>query len=340
MPDEFSTGEPASWAAPWVRVPADLAFKGTAVYAELTAAIEDAIPTLLVGPTGSGKNTLVAEALTRRNLLSYSIKGAYGLQDLDILGAVVPTETKNGSAPAYRWVDGPLVAAWRHAQREKVSVFFDEITRCRRKQLNVLIGALNPTPALMLPPGAELPPSGLSRHFYLLTIPTTAEMIVCPVENLVFLAAGNLGGQYAVEALDPALESRFTCQIELGYLAEDDEVALVVERTGLPAPLARKLVVVAAETRRLWQNAELANALDPRGLLAWATRFRRAVRATGDREMIRVAVATARLTWLASVAGRDHRGMLHDGRVAGLEDFIETICTDTSRAYRGNGGGS
>jgi MoxR-like ATPase len=298
---------------------------------QLVDAITRAVPTLLYGPTGTGKSVCEMEAMrllttppvskSKRKaaplpLAHERVDGKEGMEDIDLIGAIIPQGEERV------WVDGPLTRAFRRAQGEKVVFFADEITTIPTAHTNLLKGALNPTPRGLLELQGVTPQGNSpSDRFYYLEIPQTTEILTAPVENLSVVAACNLGSQYAVHPLDPALERRFQFHLEFGYLLIQDEAELVAERTGLAPKLALACARVAAKTREKAENAEVADALDPASLLVWAGEITRANPKTAA-EAQKVFVETARYTWLPRVVGRDHRGLVPRGKAQGIEDAI------------------
>ncbi len=299
----------------------------------LVDAITRGVPTLLYGPTGTGKSTCEIEAMAQLVSLPVSkskkktpppslaherVDGKEGLEDIDLIGAIVP------QGDARVWVDGPLTRAFRRTQVGKVVLFVDEITTIPTAHVNVLKGVLNPTPGALLERQEGVVFLGESRsdRYYYLEIPQTTERLAAPVENLAFVAACNLGAQYAVHPLDPALERRFAFHLEFAYLPIQDEANLIAERTGLAPNLALACARVAAKTREKAENAEVADALDPASLLVWASEIARANPKNAATAQ-KVFVETARYTWLPRVVGRDHRGLVPKAKAQGIEDAID-----------------
>ena len=264
------------------------------------------------GPTGTGKTACIAEALGVLGVGVEEVKGAEGMLDLDLVGAFVPV----GSGHA--WADGPLARAFRRAAGgETVVVWIDEATRIPTRQLNVLLGAMNPESA------SELAARGISTGnasvYYTLEIPGKGETLVCPADKLVWAASANLGRDYAVHGLDPALARRFHYQVEFSYLPESEEVRLIVERTGvsdtsIPYVVAR----VAARTREMHANAQLPSCLDTGSAIVWAEEALALI----DNGLRDALIESARHTWIPRVAGLDHTGRVDPGVAAGLEDVI------------------
>ena len=293
--------------------------------ARLVDALTRSVPTLLYGPTGTGKSTCEIEAMRQLTVRPPTascpvaherVDGKEGLEDIDLIGAIVPQGVDRV------WVDGPLTRAFRRAELEKVVLFVDEITTIPTAHVNLLKGVLNPTPRALLELQGVVPQGDSpSDRFYYLEIPQTTEILTAPVENLAVVAACNLGSQYAVHPLDPALERRFQFHIEFGYLPAPDEADLVAARTGLTPNLALACARVAAATRLKAENAEVADGLDPASLLTWASEIARA-KPLNQTAAQKVFLETARYTWLPRVVGRDHRGLMPAGKAKGIEDAI------------------
>ena len=277
--------------------------------------LRDGYHVLMVGPTGTGKNTAAEAVFRALGWHVETIEGKESLDDLYFCGAIVPQE-----GGALRWVDGPLARAMRRAAQEPVLLWFNEINRCQRKHLNILISALDTKPAMLFRDlsGIARSPSG---RYCSLEIPQTGELLIAPAEHFHVLAACNLGSQYAVSELDPALERRFGTVVEFDYLDPEREALLL--RTAvpsLPVPLARAMASLAAQVRLQWRNAECAAPLDTGRLIVWARKVAREMPPTAE-SVIRL----ARTTWLPVVAGRDHTGLIDEGAARGLEELVRDL---------------
>jgi len=303
---------------------------------ELAKAILDGQHVLLTGPTGTGKSFCVREVLSWLNLPQESIEGKEGLDDLYLLGAMVPVE---GEAGTFHWHDGPLARVFRRAQQEKVVLWFDEVTRVKTRHQNLLVGAMNPKSGRQL----ELMgldgqiPRGPGDTYLTVEIPETAEILVCSGENLVVVAACNMGSDYATHAMDVALDRRFPVQLEFTYLPEREEVGYLAERTGVSRQVAGWMVKVANETRHLYQVAQVHQPLDLGSLIVWAAKAQAELEALGldgGEDLSRTAALlthAASITWFHRVAGRDHRGLVNEGVLRTLEDLITEWVTGERR---------
>lgn len=257
---------------------------------ELIESLELGMHCLLVGPTATGKSLCAYEAFDRttEGKPVFAIEGHESLREFDLLGGYTP-DGKGG----FTWNDGMLVRAMRAGG----FLFIDEANRMPTRTLNVLLGVLSRGAVVLTEHGTEEVEAG---------------------EGFQVVMAMNLGQGYAVNALDRALLDRFLCVLEFRYLPPREEEDLLAAETGIDRDIARILVKVAGETRRLRRNRELSGELTPRGLFAWATKFRAKRGGTLARLQ-----AAARSTWLHQVAGTDADGYIREDTAASLLSLIE-----------------
>ena len=99
------------------------------------------------------------------------------------------------------WKDGGLTEAIRRAKQEKTILIIDELLRIPNRELNILLSALTPLRGeYHLRTGRMVKAeNGIGAE----------ETLSCPVENLFVIATTNVGGQFSVDAVDPALAERF-----------------------------------------------------------------------------------------------------------------------------------
>jgi len=152
-------------------------------------------PVGIKGEQGAGK-TFDAFALSKKHGLPlYLVPGHEGVEARDLLGHLVP------HAKDLVWKDGGVAAAFRGAQTEKVLMVLDEILRIPTREQTLLLTALTP----------------LDGHYHLRTGRMVAvvdgvgkeEELVVSTLNLLVLATTNVGSQFAVNEMDPAMEERF-----------------------------------------------------------------------------------------------------------------------------------
>lgn len=154
---------------------------------------------------------------------------------------VIKTSVQNNNRLV--WKDGPIAEAFRRAQKGlKTILIIDEILRIPKRELNIFLTALTP----------------LDGQYHLRTgkilniIDDVAqeETLSCNVDNLFVLATTNVGGQYAVDTIDPALADRF---VILRKDTEYDKIISVLENKAKE----KKFNQVMAEKAGLFFNKML-----------------------------------------------------------------------------------
>ena len=184
------------------------------------------IPVLLEGDRGSGKTYEAFEYAKSLNIEPSFVGGHAGIESIDLLGCLVPyagqeskiedtsvsaadffsgdyqMKVSSGHSNSLIWKDGPIAEAFRKAQNgEKAVLIIDELLRIPQRELNILLTALSPVHGKYnLRTGRILEViNGVARE----------EVLSCDTRNLFVLATTNVGGQYAVDTIDPALAERF-----------------------------------------------------------------------------------------------------------------------------------
>jgi MoxR-like ATPase len=259
--------------------------------AELVESLDLGMHCLLVGPTATGKSLCAFEAFerTKNRKPVFVIEGHESLKEFDLLGGHTP-DGRGG----FIWRDGVLVKAMKAGGY----LFIDEANRMPTRTLNILLGVI-------------------SRGAIVLTEHGSEEVKV--KDGFQVVMAMNLGKGYSVHTLDAALLNRFSCVLEYRYLPAKEEEDLLVKETGIDTEIASIMVKVANETRRLKRNKELSGEITPRGLFAWATKFR----AKRGKSVLSRLKAAAKVTWMHQVAGTDADGYLREDTMNQLLDLIE-----------------
>lgn len=184
------------------------------------------IPVLVEGDRGSGKTYEAFEYAKSLDIEPSFVGGHAGIESIDLLGCLVPyagqenkiedtsvsaadffsgdyqMKVSSNSSNSLIWKDGPIAEAFRKAQSgDKAILIIDELLRIPQRELNILLTALSPVHGKYnLRTGRILDiKNGVARE----------EVLSCDTRDLFVLATTNVGGQYAVDTIDPALAERF-----------------------------------------------------------------------------------------------------------------------------------
>lgn len=184
------------------------------------------IPVLVEGDRGSGKTYEAFEYAKSLDIEPSFVGGHAGIESIDLLGCLVPyagqenkiedtsvsaadffsgdyqMKVSSNNSNSLIWKDGPIAEAFRKAQNgEKAILIIDELLRIPQRELNILLTALSPVHGKYnLRTGRILDViNGVARE----------EVLSCDTRDLFVLATTNVGGQYAVDTIDPALAERF-----------------------------------------------------------------------------------------------------------------------------------
>lgn len=177
---------------------------------------------LFLGPSGSGK-TDGARFLAASANLPFTKVDAASMTDPEAWFGTREVVVEDG-ASATRYQPSDFVKA---IQQQGV-VFIDEMNRVDDEHRNVLLPLMDGTGQVTNPLTGEI----VTRH-----------------PHAFIIMAGNRGLQFTgVSAIDPAFMTR-SLVVELDYLAEDQEIRVVVEATGCETRVATAFAKFAVETR-------------------------------------------------------------------------------------------
>lgn len=243
------------------------------------------VPVLLEGEKGWGKTRearIFAETVGAKLI---EIQGHESVEAADLTGYTV----RHGHDMV--WKDGRLSQAFRLAAKGvKTCLLIDEALRIPQRQLSVLLSALSPH----------------KGHYYLSTgriVDVTEgigseETIACPVENLYVFATTNIGAQYAVDVMDPALQERFLLRRKYPDVAilKTAVLAAAAEK-GFSDSVADKCVAFFDAMNSLKPHGLVTDTPNPRTMV-------RAVHLSDNESDMRESITAQILTWV----GRDVDG--------------------------------
>jgi cobaltochelatase CobS len=222
----------------------------------LVAGIVDADKTLITGPTGSGKSSLVKYVCAKLNRPFIRINMSGDVESAALFGTLVV----RGGATV--WEDGAITEAAKYG----AVCLVDE---WELMPAEIAMGMQN-----LLEDGGYL---------YLKEKPgTSEERTVEPHDNFRLVFAGNTVGQgdttgafSGVGVQNTATIDRFTNTIRLGYLNPKHEVSIITSKSNVPAKLAADMVKLATLVRTAYEQGKLGLTMSPRTLINWARKQQR-----------------------------------------------------------------
>jgi len=212
----------------------------------LLIGLENNIPTYLVGHAGTGKSSLVeqASAFTKRACLR--IQHTVNTEEAHILGQYT---APNGKTV---WEPGPLQLAMKFG----LTYLADEYDRGMPQVLSVYQPVLEGK-ALVT---KEAPPEW---------------RIIKPHPDFRFVATGNTNGSGDETGLYPSTAiqdyanfERFNLMIEIDWMPEKQEIAVVAAQAKIRKEFAEKLVVFARKIREQVASGQMNSPISPRALIA------------------------------------------------------------------------
>lgn len=224
--------------------------------ARLVAAIMDGDKTLMTGPTGSGKSSLVKYVCAKMGAPFIRINMSADVESAQLFGQLV---VRDGATV---WVDGPITEAVRHG----CVVLIDEWE--------------------LMPPEISMGLQNLLEddgYLYLKEMPgSSEEKTIVPHANFRIICGGNTvgqgddtGGFSGTMVQNSATLDRFTTTIHLDYLTKDHEVSIITKRTGVAKELAANMVKLAALIRSAYSQQQINLTMSPRTLINWGMKMKR-----------------------------------------------------------------
>lgn len=222
----------------------------------LVAGMMDGDKTLITGPTGSGKSSLVKYVCAKLNRPFIRINMSGDVESAALFGTLVV----RGGATV--WEDGAITEAAKYG----AVCLVDE---WELMPAEIAMGMQN-----LLEDGGYL---------YLKEKPGTSdERTVHPDANFRLVFAGNTVGQgdvtgafSGVGVQNTATIDRFTNTIRLGYLSQKHEVAIITSKSDVDKKVATDMVRLASLVRSAYEQGKIGLTMSPRTLINWARKQKR-----------------------------------------------------------------
>lgn len=225
-------------------------FVATSEFQLLTAVTEQLldqgrqVKTLLLGPAGCGKTTTAEQVAARLELPYLHMNCALIREASQLFGT---REVADGRTFTRESLFTRVI------EQGNAVILLDEVNRTSQFAMNGLLSVMD---------GSSPYSEDLQRH-------------VKVGENLVFFGACNVGSAYTgTFRMDKALDDRFQRRIEVSYLPAEQEVDLLIKVTGVSKLAAERLVRIAQQVRREFdQGKTYSQDISTRVLLAAAEDF-------------------------------------------------------------------
>jgi cobaltochelatase CobS len=203
------------------------------------------IPTYAWGMHGTGKTTIFLQYCARTRRPAMRVQHTVSTEEAHVLGQYV---VKNGST---HFEPGPLAVAMRFG----LVYIADEYD-------NALPGVVSVYQPV------------LEGHKLIIKEAPPAWRVVKPHKDFRFLATGNTNGggddtglYQGTQVQNAANYSRFGITVEVNYMPERQEIAVIAGQGGIHQDDAKKLVELAEHVRTAYQQGDISVPISPRELI-------------------------------------------------------------------------
>ena len=210
----------------------------------LSRNVKKHINTLILGPAGCGKTSCIKILAERLGLT---------LHIFDMGSMIDPVSSLLG---VHRLESGASIfdyAKFTRVIQEPGIILLDELSRAPQSAMNILLPCLDDRRKLSIEIACGKGIREINVH-----------------PEVTFIATANIGVEYCgTNSLDRALVNRFF-MLELGYIPQEEEVAVLVKRTGVSSNVSESIVKIANNIRNLYSKSEISISPSIRETLAIA----------------------------------------------------------------------